>query len=302
MMRQDDRRFRLDFIVEEDSILLRNFLQRKGISKKTLTATKYEGGAILVNGKEQTVRYLVGMGDTVSVLFPLEEPSEGLTPQEGELQVVYEDGSLLILDKPAGVATIPSRDQPSGTIANVVAGKFRRERVPSTVHVVTRLDRDTSGLLCIAKNRHIHHLLSDQMEKIGFHRQYIAFVEGHVSETSFTIERPIGRKDGSIIERTVREDGQYARTDVQVLGFHEKEGCQYTEVMLILHTGRTHQIRVHMQSLGHPLVGDDLYGGSLLLSSRQALHCASIGFNHPLTGHPLRFSSGLPLDLKRLAT
>ncbi|WP_248509724.1 RluA family pseudouridine synthase, partial [Sporosarcina sp. NCCP-2222] len=162
------------------------------------------------------------------------------------------------------------------------------------------LDRDTSGLLCIAKNRHIHHLLSSQMESIGFHRQYIAFVEGHLKESRFTIERPIGRKEGSIIERTVREDGQYARTDVEVLGLYDNDGYRFSEVMLVLHTGRTHQIRVHMQSLGHPLVGDDLYGGSLSLISRQALHCASIGFCHPLTGEPLRFDSSLPPDISWL--
>ncbi|MBB4824459.1 23S rRNA pseudouridine1911/1915/1917 synthase [Sporosarcina luteola] len=302
MMWQEDRRFRLEFIVEDDTILLRDFLQRKGISKKTLTATKYEGGSLLVNGQERTVRYSLGKGDSVTILFPMEEPSEGLAPEEGELSVIYEDSSILILDKPAGLATIPSREQPTGTIANLVAGKFRKEQVPSTVHVVTRLDRDTSGLLCIAKNRHIHHLLSVQMETIGFHRQYIALVEGHVAEPSFTIERPIGRKDGSIIERIVREDGQYARTDVAVLKYHEKEGYLYTEIMLVLHTGRTHQIRVHMQSLGHPLVGDDLYGGSLLLSTRQALHCSTIGFLHPLTGVPLRFKSTLPMDMRTLTT
>ena len=301
MMRQEDLRFRLDFTVEDDSILLRDFLQQKGISKKTLTATKYDGGALLVNGEEQTVRYRLGKGDTVSVLFPIEEPSAGLSPEEGELSVVYEDQALLILDKPAGMATIPSRDQPNGTVANLVAGKFRREQVPSTVHVVTRLDRDTSGLICIAKNRHIHHLLSSQMEAVGFHRQYIAFVEGHLKESQFIIERPIGRKEGSIIERTVRGDGQYARTDVEVLGLYEREGTCFSEVMLVLHTGRTHQIRVHMQSLGHPLVGDDLYGGSLSLISRQALHCASIGFCHPLTGVPLCFNSNLPPDLSMLA-
>ena len=132
--------------------------------------------------------------------------------------------AILIIDKPAGQGTIPSRDQPSGTVANLVAGKFEVEHVPSTVHVVTRLDTDTSGLICIAKNRHIHHLLSEQMKANGFERSYIAFVEGDIEEHDFIIEQPIGRKDGSIIERTVRQDGQYARTDVQVLNRFERNG------------------------------------------------------------------------------
>ncbi|MDW0112679.1 RluA family pseudouridine synthase [Sporosarcina saromensis] len=292
--------FTLQFSVKEDHIQLRDFLQRQGISKRTLTAVKYDGGKLLVNGNEQTVRYTLVEGDTVTICFPIEQPSEGLTPESGPLSIVYEDETIVIIDKPAGQGTIPSRDQSSGTIANVVAGKFADERVPSTVHVVTRLDRDTSGLLCIAKNRHIHHLLNEQMRMTGFYRQYIAFVEGWVDWNEQMIEQPIGRKDGSIIERIVREDGQYARTDAKVFGRFECLGSQYTGVSLVLHTGRTHQIRVHMQWLGHPLVGDDLYGGTRSLLNRQALHCASIGFRHPLTGEQLSFTSGMPVDMKML--
>ncbi len=156
-------------------------------------------------------------GDEVLIIFPPEEPSPGLLPEIGDLTIVYEDEALIIVNKPAGQSTIPSRDHPVGTMANAVAGKFAKERLPATVHVVTRLDKDTSGLICIAKNRHIHHLLSEQMINSGFHRQYVAIVEGHVEKDRFSIVQPIGRKDGSIIERIVREDGQFARTEVEVL-------------------------------------------------------------------------------------
>ncbi len=230
----------------------------------------------------------------------MKQPSDGLVPEAGNLAIVYEDHAILIIDKPAGQGTIPSRDQPSGTVANLVAGKFEVEHVPSTVHVVTRLDTDTSGLICIAKNRHIHHLLSEQMKADGFERSYIAFVEGDIEEHDFIIEQPIGRKDGSIIERTVRPDGQYARTDVQVLDRFERNGVPHTAVSLRLHTGRTHQIRVHMQWLGHPLAGDDLYGGTHCLLTRQALHCARVSFRHPLTKELMTFTSGLPLDMGQL--
>ncbi|MCG7344633.1 RluA family pseudouridine synthase [Sporosarcina sp. ACRSL] len=295
-------RFTLAFTVEQDRVLLREFLHGHGISKRTLTAVKFDGGRLLVNGEERTVRHILTRGDAVIVEFPLEVPSVGLVPQTGNLAIAYEDDSILIIDKPAGQGTIPSRDHPDGTVANFVAGKFQNEQVPATVHVVTRLDTDTSGLVCIAKNRHIHHLLSEQMQSIGFDRRYIAIVEGYVEveKDIFTIEQPIGRKDGSIIERTVRKDGQYARTDVQVLDRFELNGEPYTSVSLTLHTGRTHQIRVHMQWLGHPLVGDDLYGGSLRLIGRQALHCASIGFRHPLTNEHVTFTSRLPLDMEGL--
>lgn len=296
----NEKKFTLEYNVEQDRILLREFLHGHGISKRTLTAVKYDGGQLLVNGAEQTVRHQLRKGDVVTVQFPMEEPSAGLVPEIGNLTIVYEDDAILIIDKPAGQGTIPSRDQPNGTVANYVAGKFEAEGVPSTVHVVTRLDTDTTGLVCLAKNRHIHHLLSEQMQMTGFKRCYLAIVEGYIGNGSFSIEQPIGRRDGSIIERTVREDGQYARTDVQVLSRFERSGGLYSSVSLKLHTGRTHQIRVHMQWLGHPLAGDDLYGGSLKLIGRQALHCAVIGFVHPLTKQPMTFTSGLPTDMEQL--
>ncbi|MDN4606870.1 RluA family pseudouridine synthase [Sporosarcina highlanderae] len=294
-----DNRFTLNFIVEEKN-LLREFLHAKGISKRTLTAVKYDGGQLLVNGTEQTVRHIVEVGDTVTVQFPREMPSDGLVLESGTLTILYEDEAIIIVDKPAGQGTIPSRDHPAGTIANYIAGKFMEEKVPSTVHIVTRLDTDTSGLICVAKNRHIHHLLSEQIRETGFYRNYVAFAEGHISMGAFEIEQPIGRKDGSIIERIVRSDGQYSKTVGKVLGHYELNGSKYTAVSLELHTGRTHQIRVHLQWLGHPLVGDDLYGGSRHLLNRQALHCASIGFRHPLSGNRHLFTSELPADLAML--
>ena len=294
------KKFTLEFHVEQDKILLREFLHGHGISKRTLTAVKYDGGQLLVNGEEQTVRHILRGGDVVTVQFPLEEPSAGLVPETGNLSIVYEDQAILIINKPAGQGTIPSRDQPNGTVANFIAGKFEAEHIPSTVHVVTRLDTDTSGLICLAKNRHIHHLLSEQLKTSGFERSYIAFVEGYIQEHNFTITQPMGRKDGCIIERTVRQDGQFARTDVKVLRQFESNGEQVTAVSLKLHTGRTHQIRVHMQWLGHPLAGDDLYGGTRRLIDRQALHCATIGFRHPLTNERMTFSSELPIDMEQL--
>ncbi|KXH80087.1 RNA pseudouridine synthase [Sporosarcina sp. HYO08] len=298
--KQKERRFHITYRVETGNLLLREFLHSKGISKRTLTAIKYAGGEITVNSVVQNVRYMLRQGDEVGVTLPQEVPSAGLLPETGPLTKIYEDEALLVLDKPSGQSTIPSRDHPAGTVANFVAGKFKREGIPATVHVATRLDRDTSGLICIAKNRHIHHLLSEQIRNSGFRRQYIAIVHGTVVQEEWTIEAPIGRKDGSIIERIVRQDGQYARTDVTVLKRFQKDGQQYTQVALHLHTGRTHQIRVHMQWSGHPLAGDDLYGGTHEHIQRQALHCTEIQFSHPLTGESLDFQSNMPLDMQKM--
>ena len=296
-----DLRFRLRFQVDEEGMLLREFLHSKGISKRTLTATKYEGGQLTVNGSEQNVRHRLQVGDEVVIIFPPEQPSEGLHPEDGALDIIYEDEAILIVNKPAGQSTIPSRDHPGGTVANLVAGKFAHDGLPTTVHIVTRLDKDTSGLICIAKNRHIHHLLSEQMIASGFHRQYVAIVEGQVQEKRFTIEQPIGRKDGSIIERMVRDDGQFARTDVEVLHHFEQDDQKLTTIALVLHTGRTHQIRVHLKWAGYPLAGDDLYGGTLRWIRRQALHCAVLRFTHPLTGADLQFTSHMPADMQEIS-
>lgn len=280
--------------------MLRLFLAEQEISKTTLTAIKYEGGTILVNGQEQNVRYPLQTGDRVTVIFPPEQLSEGLTPEIGDLSIIYEDEAILLVDKPAGQSTIPSRNHPHGTIANKVCGKFAAEGIQATAHIVTRLDTDTSGVICVAKNRHIHHLLSKQLNENLFERRYTAFAEGEISPSSITIEQPIGRKDGSIIERTVRDDGQYAKTDVVVKGVYSEDSYVFSVVELTLHTGRTHQIRVHLQWLGHPLVGDDLYDATIHRFMRQALHCSSISFLHPLTKKRMEFESPLPADMNEL--
>lgn len=297
-----DRRFRLRFSVKEEGLKLREFLAKREISKRTLTATKYGGGKLTVNGIERDVRYVLSTGDEVEIIFPKEELSSGLIAENGKLNIVYEDEAVLILNKPAGQSTIPSFNHRLGTIANFTAGKFLSEGVPSTVHVVTRLDLNTSGLLCIAKNRHIHHLLGKQISQSEFHRQYEAIVEGHVAKDTFIINERIGRKDGSIIERVVRSDGKIARTDVQVLERFTKNGHRFTAVALTLHTGRTHQIRAHMKWVGHPLAGDDLYGGQKMFIARQALHCSLFAFNHPVTGERKVFRSDMSNDMKQLLT
>ncbi|MDN7241462.1 RluA family pseudouridine synthase [Planococcus sp. N028] len=287
--------FQLTYVAT-GSVLLREALSGWGISKRTLASVKYSGGRILVNGDEVTVRHVLEKDDAVTVIFPIEERGEGLAAEEGPLQIVYEDDALLIIDKPPIQNTIPSREHPSGSLANIVANYFEEQRIPATLHIATRLDRDTSGLVCIAKNRHIHHMLSVQQQEKKMKRRYQALVHGELKQQEFAITKPIGRKSTSIIEREVRPDGQFAETEVQVL----KEFSGYSHVLLQLNTGRTHQIRVHLSHIGHPLLGDDLYGGKRDLICRQALHCSELELIHPTTGKLLSFSSPLKEDMERL--
>lgn len=287
--------FQLTYAAKENGIL-REALSDWGISKRTLASVKYGGGLILVNGAEVTVRHIVEKGDAVTVIFPLEELGGGLKAEPGPLKIIHEDEALLIVDKPALQNTIPSREHPGGSLANFVAQHFEDNGVPATLHIATRLDRDTSGLVCIAKNRHIHHMLSLQQQSKRMKRQYEAFVHGTVGEKDFLITEPIGRKDGSIIEREVRQDGKFAETAVEVL----HDFGEFSHLRLQLNTGRTHQIRVHLSHIGHPLIGDDLYGGSRSIIERQALHCRSLELLHPVSGEKMFFESLLHDDMAAL--
>src|SRR5690606_14813142 len=287
--------FQLTYTAESQS-LLREALGEWGISKRTLASVKYGGGQILVNGAEVTVRHLLEKGDAVTVIFPNEEHGKGLLAEDGNLDIVYEDDALLIVEKPPLQNTIPSREHPFGSLANIVAKHFNDHGIPSTLHIATRLDRDTSGLVCIAKNRHIHHMISMQQQEKKMKRRYEALVHGLVEKDEFTITAPIGRKNTSIIEREVREDGQFAETEVRVI----KRLPDYSHISLQLNTGRTHQIRVHLAHIAHPLVGDDLYGGKRERLDRQALHCTELELIHPVSGEKLFFSSSLNEDMQAL--
>lgn len=286
--------FRLSWQVkiEQQGVLLREFLKGQHISKAALVDIKFNGGRIEVNQKEETVRYVLQAGDEVTVHFPLETPSEGLLAEDLPLNIIYEDDYVLVVNKEPFMNTIPSREHPTGSVANRLAGYYQKLKLASTVHVVTRLDRDTSGLMLIAKHRHIHHLLSEQQKQGDVNRTYQALVHGDFRGEG-KIEAPIGRKSTSIIEREVREDGQYACTYYKVMS-QQKD---FSLVQLKLLTGRTHQIRVHMAYLGHPLLGDDLYGGTVDRINRQALHCSSLSFYHPFMHERVSFEAGLAQDM-----
>ncbi|WP_404408723.1 RluA family pseudouridine synthase [Jeotgalibacillus malaysiensis] len=290
-----DKRLMMEWIVgaEEHNLLLREYVGLKGISKRGLTAIKYDGGGIFLNGEEVTVRRRCQTGDQVKIYFPPETRSDSLIPEDLNLEVLYEDDWLLAVFKPAGMNTIPSRDAQTGSLANALAGYYDGQGIAAGIHIVTRLDKDTSGVVLAAKYAHIHHLLSEMQQSNLVNREYIAIAEGTVLQDSGTIDQPIAREPGSIITRMVDSGGRRAVTHFKKLS----AGDRHTMLSFKLETGRTHQIRVHASWLGHPLAGDDLYGGKCDLIGRQALHCKKLTLAHPVTGGNLEINSPLPADI-----
>ncbi|MBP2623257.1 RluA family pseudouridine synthase [Streptococcus oricebi] len=288
---------RFEFTVDEH-VKVKTFLKRHEISKALLAKIKYRGGQILVNNQPQFATYLLDVGDHLIVDIPREEAFEKLEAVDKDLSIVYEDDHFLILDKPSGVASIPSINH-SNTMANYVKAYYIRQAYDNQqVHIVTRLDRDTSGLMLFAKHGYAHARLDKQLQKKTIEKRYYALVKGEgVLEKKGDIIAPIARSEDSIITRRVASGGKYAHTSYQVL-------AQYGDVYLVdikLHTGRTHQIRVHFSHIGFPLLGDDLYGGSLGEGlERQALHCHSLTFYNPFQAEVVKQTSPLPEDFQKL--
>ncbi|MBY0121005.1 RluA family pseudouridine synthase [Bacillus sp. S/N-304-OC-R1] len=287
---------RWQITAENEGKIIKEFLKENEISKAALTDIKFKNGYITVNGNEETVRYSLKKGDMLIIGFPEETPSDGMKAEELPLDILYEDEFIIAVNKPTGMSTIPSREHPNGSLANALLGYYRRIRLKTTAHIVTRLDRDTSGIVLIAKHRHIHHLFSKQQKLGKVNREYEALAEGIIAQNFGTINEPISRKKDSIIEREVNPDGQYACTHFEVI----KRYKSFTHVKLRLETGRTHQIRVHLSYLGHPLVGDDLYGGNNNFLSHQALHCRKVSFFHPIIEKEMTFIAEVPADMMKL--
>ncbi|WP_087973289.1 RluA family pseudouridine synthase [Oceanobacillus rekensis] len=284
---------------QHSGMIIREYLQQiHGFSRRIIIAIKHDGGTIHVNGCNQNVRYILAEDDVLEVEFPKEKVSVSLIPEKMNLNIVYEDDAVIVLNKPAGMATMPSPNHVSGTMANGLLAYYESQnRGAYTVHVVTRLDANTSGLVLISKDRYSHSLLSASQKEKKIHRKYTAIIEGKLKLEAGIIDEPIARKKGSIIEREVNEKGKQAVTHY----WKRKNIGDHSIVNIELETGRTHQIRVHFSYLGHPLAGDDLYGGSLRLIKRQALHCCGLSFEHPITKQRIEFESEIPLDLQHLA-
>ena len=273
--------------------ILRGSLQ---LSYTLLKSLKWRENAILLNGQSVHVNAIVHAGDVVSVALSERTPREDLYCENTAApNSVYEDEDLLVLNKPAGVAMHPKADDAAApSLAVMLTGYLGEGSVP---HFVSRLDKGTSGLLIAAKSGYVHDRLRRALHSSELRREYRAVAVGQVTPPRGVIDAPISRADGSIIRRCVREDGLVSRTEYEVLQTTER----FTLLRLRPETGRTHQLRVHMAYLGHPLAGDWLYGTEdKNLIARPALHSYELWFTQPITGQELHFTAPIPQDMQRL--
>lgn len=270
------------------------FLRAQGFSSTVIRHLKETENGIQKNGIWARVHDTLQINDTITLILVEEESSENIVPTPLPLDIVYEDDDLLVINKAAGMPIHPSQGNYDNTLANACAYYFQQKGEPFTYRCINRLDRDTTGLLILARHCYSASLLSNMVAHREIHREYLALAEGLVPESG-VIEAPIARVHGSTIEREVNfESGEFARTHYHRIAY--KNG--YSLVSLKLDTGRTHQIRVHMKHIGHPLPGDFLYNPDYKVIDRQALHSHRLSFRHPITGELLSFTSKLPADMQ----
>lgn len=270
------------------------------ISDRLLLKLKKEQ-KILVNGAFCPLWSLVSSKDTITICIDFEEDNSNIVATKMHLDILYEDEAYLIINKPAGIPVHPSMNHYEDSLSNGIKYYFDSIFLHRKIRPVNRLDKNTSGLVIFAKNEYIQECLVRQMKENNFEKEYIAICEGIFREKLGTVNLPIARKEGSIIERCIDEKhGTNSITHYEVLQEIQHIDKPYSIVKCKLETGRTHQIRLHMQAIGHPLLGDTLYGSSSPLINRQALHAHQIKFIHPITKQQVCYIAPLPEDIQNL--
>ena len=290
--------YKIDELNHGQSVL--QFLKQQGYTRNVIVALKKTPEGILLNGRWAYVNEVLAANDTL-VISLIEEPSDSsIVPVEQKFDIVYEDEDLLVVNKPAGMPIHPSLGHYEHTLANAVSYYFHQKGEDIVFRCLNRLDRDTTGLTVISKNMLAAGILNEQMKIRRIKRTYYAICSGKTNING-TITAPIARKENSTVERCVDfKNGETAITNYTLLSYDEEKDLSF--VKLQLETGRTHQIRVHLKYIGHPLIGDFLYHPDYTYIHHQALHAGELDFIHPITKEKMHFSSDLPVEMKRILT
>ena len=271
-----------------------DYLTDLGYGSSLLKRLKHTDNSVQVNEQPVLLKHILKEGEELKITID-EEGSDNIVPTNIPIDIIYEDEDILVVNKGANLPVHPSMDHYTDTLGNAVAYYYESKKESIVYRALTRLDRDTSGLVLIAKNIYAAGLLSKLISNNEIKKTYYAEVTGHMEENSGTINAPIARKEGSIIERCVDFDnGQVAVTHFNTLKYFDEYDVSLLEITL--DTGRTHQIRVHMKHINHPLIGDFLYNPDYKYINRQALHCARMSFIHPIKKEPLNLEAPYPSD------
>lgn len=251
---------------------------------------------IYLNNEHTFINQKLKIGDEIFVDLDFKETSDNIVPTKMNLDILYEDDGLLIVNKAPFMPVHPSMDHFEDSLSNGIKYYFNSIGLKRKIRPVNRLDKNTSGIVIFAKNEYMQECLIKQMKSGSFKKEYLALVDGVIDKKMQVIDAPIARKDDSIIERCVSENGDRAITEVELLQTFDN----YSLVKCNLKTGRTHQIRVHLSYIGHPILGDDLYGKKTEFINRQALHAYMVSFIHPLTKELFKIDAELPKDISDL--
>ena len=290
-----NRTLTYEISTEYDGFAIDKYLKSQGYSSANITAIKKMPNNVVIDGEWVHMNRKLKTGDILTVNISEDDSSEKIPPIKMDLDIVYEDEDIIVVNKPAGLPIHPSLNHYEDSLANGLAYYYESQGKPFIFRCANRLDKNTSGLTVIAKHLVSANILSTMVKNRQFHREYYAIVRGSLDEKSGTIDAPIGRVDDSIITRQVDfENGEQAVTHYEVI----KENKGHSLVSIPLETGRTHQIRVHFKHIGHPLIGDHLYNPDYEYMTRQALHSHKIEFTHPITGEQLSFTADLPSDMQ----